>query len=223
MHRHTQDRGESDIASERDAPCRTAALLLPRAAAAGDGVGDDVTQLVEAAGAGDAEALRRLFAVVYDELKRIARRQLLGGDSATLNTTGLVHEAYLKLVSPDRLQLRDRRHFFVIAAKAMRQIVVDHARRRFAQKRGGAGNDAVTLDDDAVPDGMTPDVLLRLDRALDRLGGLDPRLAELVEMRFFAGLSVEQVAEAQSLAVRTVHRDWRRARAFLFDAVQGTG
>ena len=186
-------------------------------------MGDDVTQLVEAAGAGDAEALRRLFGVVYDELKRIARRQLLGGDNATLNTTGLVHEAYLKLVNPGRLELRDRSHFFVIAAKAMRQIVIDHARRRLALKRGGAEGSPVTLDDNAALDGMTPDVLLRLDRALDQLGGLDPRLAELVEMRFFAGLSVEQIAEAQNLTTRTVHRDWRRARAFLFDAVQAAG
>lgn len=186
----------------------------------GGRVDESVTQLVEAAGSGDAAALKRLFSAVYGELKRIARRQLAGGDGHTLDTTGLVHEAYLKLVNPQQLQLRDRSHFFVIAAKAMRQIVIDHARRRLALKRGGGAVEAVTLNDSAALDAMTPDTLLRLDHALDQLSGLDQRLAELVEMRFFAGLSVEQIAEAQSLTTRTVHRDWRRAKAFLYDAVQ---
>ncbi|MEO6689122.1 MAG: ECF-type sigma factor [Dokdonella sp.] len=184
---------------------------------------ESVTQMVEAAGSGDGAALKRLFGAVYGELKRIARRQLAGGDGQTLDTTGLVHEAYLKLVNPEQLQLRDRSHFFVIAAKAMRQIVIDHARRRLAIKRGGGAAEAVTLDDNAALDAMTPDTLLRLDHALDQLGALDKRLAELVEMRFFAGLSVDQIAEAQSLTTRTVHRDWRRAKAFLYDAVLAAG
>ncbi len=180
---------------------------------------ESITQLVEAAGSGDAAALKRLFGAVYDELKRIARRQLAGAGGRTLDTTGLVHETYLKLVNPERLDLHDRRHFFVVAARAMRQIVIDHARRRMAAKRGGVAQ-AVTLDEDAAFDGMSPDALLRLDRALDELGSLDPRLAELVELRFFAGLSVDQIAESQCLTARTVHRDWRRAKAFLYDAVQ---
>jgi RNA polymerase sigma factor (TIGR02999 family) len=184
---------------------------------------ESVTQLVEAAGSGDEAALKRLFSAVYGELKRIARRQLAGRAVHTLDTTGLVHEAYLKLVNPAQLELRDRGHFFVVAAKAMRQIVIDHARRRIAVKRGGGVIEAVTLEDDAALDTMTPDTLLRLDHALDQLGGLDARLAELVEMRFFAGLSVEQIAQAQHLTTRTVHRDWRRAKAFLFDAVQAAG
>jgi len=202
------------------APCACATLHARRAT--GERVTEDVTQLVEAVGAGDGAALKRLFEVVYDELKRIARRQLLGGGALTLDTTGLVHEAYLKLVNPERLELRDRSHFFVVAAKAMRQIAIDHARRRVAQKRGGPAAIAVTLDDDLPFESTSPDTLLRLDAALDQLGELEPRLAELVEMRFFAGLSVEQVAQAQNLTVRTIHRDWRRARAFLFDAV-GSG
>lgn len=184
---------------------------------------ENVTQMVEAAGSGDAAALKRLFSAVYGELKRIARRQLAGGNGQTLDTTALVHEAYLKLVKPEQLQLRDRGHFFVIASKAMRQIIIDHARRRIAIKRGGGTIDAVTLDDDVALDGMGPDTLLRLDHALDQLSKLDPRLGELVEMRFFAGLSVEQIAQTQELTTRTVHRDWRRARAFLFDAVQTAG
>ncbi len=186
-------------------------------------VEESVTQLVEAAGSGDAEALQRLFSAVYVELKRIARRQLAGGNGSTLDTTVLVHEAYLKLVNPEQLQLRDRGHFFAIAAKAMRQIVIDHSRRRIALKRGGEGIAAVTLNDDAAIDTMTPDTLLRLDHALDQLDGLEPRLAQLVEMRFFAGLSIEEIAHTQSLTARTVHRDWRRAKAFLYDAVQAEG
>jgi len=182
-------------------------------------MGGDVTCLVEAAGAGDAQALQRLFGVVYDELKRVARGQLRAGAGLTLDTTGLVHETYLKLVRPERLALRDRKHFFVVAARAMRQIVVDHARRRIAAKRGGDAA-PVTLDEQLALDAMTPDVLLRLDRALDQLGHFDARLAELVEMRFFAGLSVEEVADTQGLTTRTVHRDWRRAKAFLYDAVE---
>jgi RNA polymerase sigma factor (TIGR02999 family) len=180
----------------------------------------EVTRLVAAANGGDQAALKDLFESVYGELKRLARHQLAGSAGATLDTTGLVHEAYLKLVNPERLELRDSRHFFVIAAKAMRQIVIDHARRRVAIKRGGSEAVAVTLDDEVALDRMTPDTLLRLDSALDQLGNLDRRLAELVEMRYFAGLSVEQIAATQNLTTRTIHRDWRRARAFLFDAIR---
>jgi RNA polymerase sigma factor (TIGR02999 family) len=179
----------------------------------------DLTELVAAADAGDADALKRLFATVYGELKRLARRQLADAVAPTLDTTGLVHEAYLKLVNPERLALRDNRHFFVVAAKAMRQIVIDHARRRAAIKRGGDAA-PVTLEADLPVDAMTPDLLIRLDRALDALATFDGRLAELVEMRYFAGLSVDQIADTQNLTSRTVHRDWRRARAFLYDAIR---
>jgi len=118
------------------------------------------------------------------------------------------------------LLLRDRAHFFAVAAKAMRQIVVDHARRRQADKRGGAAAEAVTLDENSVADSLDPETLTRLDSALSQLQQLEPRLAELVEMRFFAGLSVVQVAELREVATRTVLRDWRRARAYLFDSVR---
>jgi RNA polymerase sigma factor (TIGR02999 family) len=179
----------------------------------------ELTELVAAADAGDADALKRLFAAVYAELKRLARRQLADVAAPTLDTTALVHEAYLKLVNPERLALRDNRHFFVVAAKAMRQIVIDHARRRAAIKRGG-DIAPITLDADLPVDALAPDVLIRLDRALDELATFDGRLAELVEMRYFAGLSIEQVADAQNLTSRTIHRDWRRARAFLYDAIR---
>ena len=179
----------------------------------------DITALVHAAGNGDRAALKSLFAAVYDEIKQLARRQLAANRQPTLDTTGLVHEAYLKLVQPDALVLRDRAHFFAIAAKAMRQIVVDRARRRAASKRGGDIVHIVTITEVAGNDGLDPETLTRLDAALTQLQHLEPRLAELVEMRFFAGLSVEQVAELREVAPRTVIRDWRRARAYLFDAV----
>ncbi len=180
----------------------------------------DITGLVHAAGNGDRAALQDLFAAVYGEIKRLAHCQLAHNAQPTLNTTGLVHEAYLKLIQPDGLLLRDRAHFFAVAARAMRQIVVDHARRRQADKRGGATPQQVTLDENSSSDSLDPETLNRLDSALSQLQHLEPRLAELVEMRFFAGLSVVQVAELREVTPRTVLRDWRRARAYLFDSVR---
>ncbi len=182
----------------------------------------DITALVHAAGAGDRDALQSLFSAVYSEIKYLARRQLAAQHNATLDTTGLVHEAYLKLIQPESLVLRDRAHFFAIAAKAMRQIVIDHARRRAADKRGGNAVHVVTDSDLLEPAGLDPETLTRLDSALNQLQALEPRLAELVEQRFFAGLSVEQIAELREVATRTVIRDWRKARAYLFDAVRTT-
>jgi RNA polymerase sigma factor (TIGR02999 family) len=181
-------------------------------------VTSDITELVRAAGDGDRGALKTLFDAVYDELKRLAHRQLAASPNPTINTTALVHETYLKLTRPDTLKLNDRGHFFATAAKAMRQIVVDQARRRLAAKRGAAVL-PVTLDERTVADATEPLQLAHLDDALAGLEQLDPRLAELVELRFFAGLSVEQVAELREVAPRTVIRDWRRARAYLFDSV----
>ena len=178
----------------------------------------DVTALVHAAGNGDRQALQDLFTAVYADLKRLAHRLLAATPHATINTTGLVHEAYLKLVRPQNLQLNERGHFFATAAKAMRQIVVDRARRRLAHKRGGQAQQA-TLDESLSADAHDPDQLVHLDDALGRLHDLEPRLAELVELRFFAGLSVEQVAELRDVAPRTVLRDWRRARAWLFETL----
>ena len=180
----------------------------------------DVTELVHAAGAGDADALQQLFAALYDELKRLARSQLAHSVNPTINTTGLVHETYLKLINPGSLKLHDRSHFFATAAKAMRQIVIDHARRRHAEKRGGAGVQITTLtDSDADAGSLDPESLIHLDAALNQLHEMEPALAELVELRFFAGLSVEQVAELREVSTRTVIRDWRRARAYLFDTM----
>jgi len=179
----------------------------------------DITELVRAAGDGSAAALHSLFDVVYAELKRLARRQLGNVANPTINTTGLVHEAYLKLTRAETLKLKDRGHFFAIAAKAMHQIVVDHARRRLAEKRGGALAQVTEIDDEIDANALDPETLINLHAALERLHALEPALSELVELRFFAGLSVEQVAELREVSTRTVLRDWRRARAFLFDSV----
>ena len=187
--------------------------------------GGDVTALIDAAGSGDATALKALFARVYDELKVLARKQLQSSSDATLSTTGLVHEAYLKLVQPAAHDLHGRVHFFALAAKAMRQIVIDHARARIAGKRGGAHLQLVELDEAVeVADGeLGPDELLRLDRALTHLGADEPRLADLVELRFFAGLEIADIATLQNVSTRTLNRDWRRAKAMLHAALYPDG
>jgi RNA polymerase sigma factor (TIGR02999 family) len=181
----------------------------------------DVTALIQAAGSGDAAALQTLFGRVYAELKQMAHFQLAASAGHTLNTTGLVHEVYLKLAQPAGRDLQGRAHFFALAAKAMRQIVIDHARARMTDKRGGAALHVVTLDAAVdVADGeLGPDELLRLDRALTDLATQEPRLAELVEQRFFAGLSVSDIAVMQSVSERTLNRDWRRAKAHLHAAL----
>jgi RNA polymerase sigma factor (TIGR02999 family) len=182
---------------------------------------DDVTALIEAAGSGNADALKALFVRVYDELKLLARKQLAASAGHTLNTTGLVHEAYLKLAQPEGRDLRGRVHFFALAAKAMRQIVIDHARARVADKRGGENLQIVELDEAAgVADSeLGPDELLRLDRALTQLEVDEPRLADLVELRFFAGLQISDIATLQDVSERTLNRDWRRAKAQLHAAL----
>ena len=161
-----------------------------------------------------------IFSSVYAELKRIAHRQLLANSNSTLHTTDLVHETYLKLIKPDDVDFSNRLHFFRLAARAMRQILIDHARARHATKRGGAVMRDTTLEEHEVADGIDPEQLIHLDHALTQLQKSEPKLSELVELRYFTGLSVEQVAELLGVTPRTVLRDWRRARIFLFDLVQ---
>jgi RNA polymerase sigma factor (TIGR02999 family) len=163
----------------------------------------------------------RLFSLVYDELRIHAHRRRLfqGGGDDMLNTTALVHEAYLKMTEPASLSYQDRAHFFAVAARAMRQILVDAARRRKAFKRGG-GVVAAVLDEERVGIDHRATELLALDVALTQLALLDQRLSRLVELRYFAGLSVEETAEVLALSPRTVKRDWRKARALLYDALQ---
>jgi RNA polymerase sigma factor (TIGR02999 family) len=175
----------------------------------------DVTRLLLEIRDGRGDALQELFPLVYEELRRIAHHRRPSGPGATVSTTELVHEVYLRLFDQTRLEFNDRPHFFAVAAMAMRQIVVDRARRRAALKRGGG---AARVDLDAaglsVHDGVED--ILSLDEALRRLEGVDPRLARVVELRFFGGLSVEETAEVVGKDPRTVKRDWRKARALLF-------
>ena len=182
----------------------------------------EITRLLLSWSGGDRDSFDRLFPLVYDALRDLARRQLRRrSQAATLHTTDLVHEAYLKLVDPARVSVQDRNHFFALAARAMRQILVDHARRRSTDKRGG-GVAAETLQDWDAAVMTHPADILAVDQALGRLEALDDRLGRLVEMRFFGGLSVEETAGALGVSERTVKRDWQKARAFLYRELHGT-
>ena len=181
----------------------------------------DVTRLLQAWSGGDAEALPRLMPLVYAELRRLAgaylRREAPGH---TLQPTELVHEAYLRLIDQTRTQWQNRSQFFGIAAQAMRRILVDHAREKQAQKRGG-GAAKVSLDD-TVELGIGPDLdLVALDQALTALARIDPQKSRVVELRFFGGLSVDEVAEIVNVSPRTVAREWRAAKAWLYGELSG--
>ena len=181
---------------------------------------EEITRLLVSIRAGDRGALNELLPLVYRELHGMAHRALgPAGRDATLNTTALVHEAFLRLHDRAGLTLQDRKHFFSVAAIAMRQIVIDQARRRTAQKRGG-GARHVDLEDADVPVDDRAEELLALDDALSRLSRLDERMARVVELRFFGGLSVEETAEVLEVDPRTVKRDWRKARAILHAALE---
>ena len=184
------------------------------------GAPGEITRLLVDWKRGDRGAANRLFPLVYDELVVLAHRQLgRGGREHSLETTSLVHEAYVKLVDQNQADMNDRNHFFSVACKTMRHILVDHARARTAQKRGGGGVPAVLDENPADPRtwaaGTRAVEVIAVDTALTKLEALDRRLAEIVEMRFFGGLSVEETAEALEVSPRTVKRDWQKARAFL--------
>jgi RNA polymerase sigma-70 factor, ECF subfamily len=176
-----------------------------------DGQGE-VTRLLHAAVGGDQEALDRLVPLVYEDLHRLAHRQLgREGGGHTLQTTGLVHEAYMKLAG-GKVNAASRSHFLAIAARAMRQVLVDYARRRKAEKRG-SGLAAVTLNDGEQGMEVSTDDLLALDEVLDQL---EPRQRQVVELRFFGGMEEKDIAEALGISERTVRRDWVKARAWLY-------
>jgi RNA polymerase sigma factor (TIGR02999 family) len=175
----------------------------------------DITALLHAHAAGDPAALDQLLPRVYDELRRIARNRLRRERAAhTLAATDLVHEAFLKLVPVERVDWRSRAHFFAIASRAMRNVLVDHAVRRRAAKRGG-GAEAVTIEEADGASEQPLDDLIALSSALNRLEQLDPRQAQVVECRFFGGLSLDETAEALKISAATVSRDWTFARAWL--------
>jgi RNA polymerase sigma factor (TIGR02999 family) len=175
---------------------------------------DEVTALLRAWGGGDQTALDRLTPIVYAELRRLARRYLSRERADhSLQTTALVNEAYLRLVDYKKMQWQDRAHFFAVSAQAMRRILVDHARRRNLKR--GAALTHVEFDEGAVAGGATNVDFVALDIALDDLAKADPRKAQIVELRFFGGLSVEETAEALHVSPITVKRDWQVARAWL--------
>jgi RNA polymerase sigma factor (TIGR02999 family) len=166
---------------------------------------------------GNRAALDQLLPLVYEELRRIAQARLRQeAVGHTIQATALVHEAYVRLVDLNRLSVTDRTHFFAIAARLMRQILVDHARRRLSDKRGG-GQTLLTLEGIYDAAAAAPPVdLLDLDRALDELGTFDERLARVVELRFFVGLTLDEAAEALDVSHATIERDWAVAKAWLF-------
>lgn len=187
-------------------------------------VGDEahISSLLSAVDRGEEGSLEQLVAAVYPELKRLAHFQLAGERAGhTLSTTAIVHEAFVRLASGDG-KWNDRGHFMRAAATVMRHLLVDHARKRSAEKRG-AGNAALTLEDErhaSDDDGMA---VLALDNALKDIAEVDPRLERIIECRYFAGLSVNDTAEALGMAVRTVERDWQRAKGYLLKAMEADG
>jgi RNA polymerase sigma factor (TIGR02999 family) len=175
----------------------------------------NVTRLLLEWKRGDPAALDRLLPVVYAELRRIASRRLRRERSGhTLQPTALVHEAYLRLVQAPEVDWRDRAHFFAVAARVMRQVLVDHARTRDAAKRGG-GAHKVAIEEVAEPRVSVDVDLLALDQALGRLTDLDPEQARVVELRYFGGLTIEETAEVMNVSPATVKRDWTLAKAWL--------
>jgi len=183
----------------------------------------DITVLLDAARDGDRGALDRVLSALYQELHGMARRQLAGQQHGhTLDATALVHEAYLKLVGRGNgsAQFDDRAHFFAYAASAMRSVIVDYARQRLAQKRGGDLHRVTELPEN-IEGGLSLDEdMLGLDTALNRLTAVDPRLTQVVELRYFAGLSELEIAALLQRSERSVRRDWQKARMFLLASLQ---
>jgi RNA polymerase sigma-70 factor, ECF subfamily len=180
----------------------------------------EVSILLRAWSEGDRGALDKLTPIVYSELRRLARHYMRGERPGhSLQTTALVNEAYLRLVDYKRMQWQDRAHFFAVSAQAMRRILVEHARRHNL-KRGG-GVEHVSLDDTAVVGTDRASELEALDEAINALAELDSRKAQVVEMRFFGGLSVEEIAEVLNVSPVTVMRDWSTARAWLYREMSG--
>ncbi len=181
----------------------------------------DTAEITRILGNGSREAVEQVITLLYDDLKRLARGKLRGRGELTLNTTGLLHETYLKLVRHEQLSCEDRGHFLAIVATAMRQIVTDYARRRQAGKRGGGRRQVELAEAEQAEAAATSEAetMLAVDQALQRLALFDERLCRLVECRFFAGFSAEETAAALGVSRRTVMRDWARAKAWLREEV----
>jgi RNA polymerase sigma-70 factor, ECF subfamily len=188
---------------------------------AGTPPGGEVTEFLQAWSDGDRAALDRLTPIVYDELHRLARRYMKGERPGySLQTTALVNEAYMRLVDYKSMQWQNRAHFFAVSAQLMRRILVDHARRHNLKRGGGVQH--VSLDHTAMVGGERAADLVALDDAMNLLGRLDPRKVQVVEMRFFGGLSVEETAEVLKVSAVTVMRDWSTAKAWLYRELMPT-
>lgn len=186
-----------------------------------DHVPADLSELLRRADQADPQAADQLFAALYGELRRLAEHHLERGASLTLSTTSLVHDAYLSMVGREGVKFPDRARFFAYASKAMRGLVVDYARRRRAKKRGREYE--ITLVEEEIPAGSAREAgqdLQELADALDDLAQLNPGLAELVDLHFFAGFSFGEIAELREVSERTVQRDWRKARLLLHHALK---
>lgn len=183
----------------------------------------DVTELLIEWSKGDSAAQDELFPLVYKELHKIAHRYInRERHSNTLQTTALVHEAYIKLIDQTRVQWQNRAHFFGIAAQAMRRILVDHARQRLANKRG-SGAQVISIDDGTIDiSDEKATSLVELDAALKKLSEIDPQKSQLVELRYFGGLSIEETAEVMEVGTATVNRQWRVAKAWLYKEIAGS-
>jgi RNA polymerase sigma factor (TIGR02999 family) len=176
----------------------------------------DVTTLLLEWGGGKRQAFNELMPLVYDHLRHLAARQLRRErPNHTLHATALVHEAYLKLIDQQRVQWKDREHFFAVAAQAIRRVLVSYARSRDASKRGGGATLLAFDESIALPDHKDID-LVKLDDALESLARLDPQQARIIELRFFGGLSIESAAQVLDVSTSTVNREWSLARAWLF-------
>jgi RNA polymerase sigma-70 factor, ECF subfamily len=190
-------------------------LSQPQDDGTGGPPGGQVTEFLRAWSDGDRAALDRLTPIVYDELHRLARRYMKGERPGhSLQTTALVNEAYMRLVDYKRMNWQNRAHFFAVSAQLMRRILVDHARRRNLKRGGGVQH--VSLDQTAMVGSERAADLVALDDAMNLLGKLDPRKVQVVEMRFFGGLSVEETAEVLKVSAPTVMRDWSTAKAWLY-------
>lgn len=175
---------------------------------------ESVTALLRRARTGDEQAFGAVYDVLYQDLQRIARKQLGSFQRKTLNTVALINESYLRLVDKDQVELQDRTHFLALSARVMRQILVDYYRRQQADKRGG-GQAPVAIDCEDLPAKAEDSNLLELDESLDRLESHSPRLARVVEYKYFGGMNYDDIGAALGISPRTVRLDWRKAKAWL--------
>jgi len=189
-----------------------------------DSQAGQITAILKRLSAGDKKAADDLIPVVYQELRRMARYYMAREQSGhTLQPTALVHEVYLKLVDQNDVDWKNRAHFFAVAAQAMRRILVDHARLNKAEKRGGSDRKDVALDEALVYSSETGPDVLQVDEALTRLAAIDARQCQIVELRFFVGLTVDEIAEVLQLSPRTIKREWNSAKAWLYGELGGSG